>query len=103
MTLPQRKRGGDIGIDVDLGPLGNGMRSDALCFSETGGFVLDVSRSSTDAFDRMARDFPVRATRIGQSRAGGTFVMRQGDTILIQETLQKCHSAWKTGLEQKLT
>ena len=103
MTLPQRKRGGDIGIDVDLGPLGNGMRSDALCFSETGGFVLDVSRSSTDAFERMARDFPVRATRIGQSRAGGTFVMRQGDTILIQETLQKCHSAWKTGLEQKLT
>ncbi len=102
MTTKQRGRGGALGVSVDLSDLSPSLRSDTLLFSETGGFVLEVSADKTDAFEKLAKKSGCIVSEIGSVVAGSDFTLRRGGTTLLSLNLDSLHPEWSESLERAL-
>jgi len=102
MTLPQRKVGGDIGISIDLESLKNPLRLDTLLFSETGGFIIEVSPEHEEAVEKIAAHLGVILTPLGITTDSPTLEMSFGDETLLSDDLKTLHGAWSLGLEKAI-
>lgn len=101
MTVPSRRQGGTIGWSIRLDDLGN-LPSDALLFSQTPGFIVEVAADTQETFLALARSAGVSARMIGETTLDGAMqVSRQGSSILAEE-LRPLHAAWSIALERAL-
>lgn len=89
MTLPQRKRGGTIGLDISLDSLDG--ESDTLLFSETGGFLLEMSPEDVEKAG-------LSTAIIGKTTPDASFKISRNSSTLIQEKLSDLTSKWENGL-----
>ena len=89
MTLPQRKRGGKIGLDISLGSLDE--KSDTLLFSETGGFLLEMSPED-------AEKAGLSTAIIGKTTPDASLKISRNNNTLIQAKLSDLTSKWENGL-----
>ncbi len=101
MTAPQRKVGGEIGVEVDIAAIKNALRTDAALFSETGGFLIELDPSSLNALQDMAKAHGVAAHVIGKT-AGSSFVVHDGKTQVINTPLKDLHAVWSTALDKAM-
>lgn len=102
MTLPQRKLGGQIGVDLRLDALHSELPSDVLLFSQTPGFLCEVSPEHRESFRALAAAKGVTIFSIGQTVSTPTLrVMRDGETVL-QGELPELHGIWERGLVDAL-
>jgi len=107
MLLPHRKVGGDIGMQIDastmlstsLSALKSSERPDAILFSETGGFLLEVSAENEQRFLDLAKSCNIDAIRIGQTTDEATISIQNGDLTLFDESLAPLIDTWKSALE----
>lgn len=98
MTLPQRKRGGNLGLSIDIGTLGT-LRTDALLWSETGGFVLEARPEHVGALEQLARARGADILRIGSTATEPALHIDRGGRRLFSEKLEILRGIWETGLE----
>lgn len=102
MTVPQRKKGGDIGIAVNLSDLSPSLRNDTVLFSETGGFILEVDPEKAAALEALAAKSKCNLTKIGNSTPEAMFSLKRGGKNLLSLPLSALHDMWSQSLERAL-
>jgi len=100
MTVPQRKIGGDIGVEINLDALEHDLRPDTLLFSQTPGFVLEARDESR--LIALARTKELGLFRIGQTVREPLFTVHHGKQVLVSEDLKDLHTLWENGLKYAL-
>lgn len=102
MTLPQRKLGGNIGVEISLDVLRSPLASDVLLFSHTPGFLCEVPPDHVDAFRTLAAAKGVTVFPIGQTLTTANIrVLREGATVF-QGELSELRGIWERGLADAL-
>lgn len=97
---------GVIGVEVDVSKIAgtessaNALRSDKALFSETGGFVVEVEPSDSEAFMKALAAYGVTPVEIGRTTDNQTFVLK-GDSGF-ELSLEDVRTAWTQGLREKL-
>jgi phosphoribosylformylglycinamidine (FGAM) synthase-like enzyme len=89
MTLPQRKVGGTIGLSITLDSLEG--ETDTILFSETGGFLLEMSAED-------AEKAGLSSSIIGQTTTDPRLTIARNGTNIIDSTLSDLVSKWSNGL-----
>ncbi len=102
MTLPQRKCGGNIGIELDLEALGSDLSSGKLLLSETGGFLLEVDIEHAGHIASLARNAGIEGHIIGKTTESPEFRIVRDQEKIIEEKLSDLVSIWQSGLESAL-
>ena len=102
MTLPQRKLGGNIGVDAALDALHSSLPSDVLLFSQTSGFVCEVPPDHADAFRALAAAKGVTVFLIGQTAPAATMQVTRDGATLFREELAGLRGLWERGLADAL-
>lgn len=103
MTLPQRKRGGTIGMDVDLSSIKNSLRIDTVLFSETGGFIIEVKPDHRKALVDMAAKAGVTVHSIGKTVADSTLIIRESNKAILDLPFAKTIPTFDDGLVKGLS
>ena len=96
MLTPQRKKGGNIGISVDLASISANISPDKLLWSETGGFIVEVSEDNEEKFKSLIPD----AVLIGKTTKEPLLEAKIGEIVLISEKLPDLIELWKNGLDK---
>lgn len=102
MLLPQRKIGGDLGITIDLDTLKSGLAADRLLFSQTPGFIIEVSSKNIDAVTSLCKQHGVTAQNIGSTTAKHSLDITHKKEIVLSEDLTKLQKLWEMGLSDVL-
>ncbi len=102
MTLPQRGIDRGIGIELNIAGIADGLRSDTVLFSETGGFLCAVKRDYCPAFETLCKEYGVNPHMIGSSTSASSLVIRSGEEVLVEEPLSQLQEIHKTALKQHL-
>jgi len=102
MMVPQRKIGGKIGLQVDLDALESTLRSDTLLFTQTGGFLLEVSPENEDAITQIAKKAATPLVQIGSAVPSPVLTILRGKETLLSQELQILLQPWETGLQKAL-
>jgi phosphoribosylformylglycinamidine synthase len=93
---------GEIGADVSLTKASpDGLRTDKKLFSESGGYLLEVSKTHQEGFGRLCDEYGVEPFSIG--RTHDEPVIRIYDSGLALEVgLPEIRDAWVNGLREAL-
>ncbi len=102
MTLPQRKVGGTIGVTIDLSAVSQELRNDTALFSETGGFILEVSPKNLSSLIECASTAGVTMTQIGRTLALPTFAIERNGSTLLSKPLAELQGMWSATLDRLL-
>ncbi len=102
MTLPCRKKGGTVGISVDVAALGNPLPWDVLLFSETQGFLLEVRKEDAERVLEDAKKHGCLAAVIGATTPDPRFTVRGNGDVLVQESLEFLHAQREAGPAEAL-
>ncbi len=98
MTLPQRKKGGAIGMSIDLTKIAADLSDDAILFSETGGFILEVDVEKMPDILALAKKYGCSLQEIGETFPSSDFVISRSGRTLVQSSLTALTEGWKAGL-----
>ncbi|MBW1803756.1 MAG: phosphoribosylformylglycinamidine synthase, partial [Deltaproteobacteria bacterium] len=98
MMLPQRRNGGSVGVDVSLNELGD-LRSDTLLFSETGGFIIEVSKQEAEALEKLANKSDIELLALGQTLPSPELVIKHHENAVFSESLEDLQKIWNNGME----
>jgi phosphoribosylformylglycinamidine synthase len=102
MTVPQRKKGGTVGVSVDVSSLSPSLRNDVVLFSETGGFILEIDPDNVAALEAIATRNGSEFHRIGATTSEAILSVKRGGTDLLNLPLADLHSLWSVSLERIL-
>ena len=91
---------GQLSAELDLAPLQSELRHDTLLFSETGGFIVEVSDAV--AFEALAQKEGLTVYAIGAVTDSHELLIRDGDQTLIQLNRQPLIDTWLHGLRKVL-
>jgi phosphoribosylformylglycinamidine synthase subunit PurL len=100
MTVPRRKIGGTIGMEVDCAPAAPGLRADAALFGQTPGFVLEVAPEHEQELMSLAKTIGASVTRIGTTTEVPRLTVKVGDLHVIDEPLDRLQQIWSGGLRE---
>ncbi len=99
MTMPhQRYGGGNLGVDIDLSGIGEGLKTYQKAFSKTGGFVIEVQETHLDELQRICDDYGLTTFSLGKVAEASDFVVRDGEKKVIDLPLSKLQDAWLNSL-----
>jgi phosphoribosylformylglycinamidine synthase len=98
MTLPQRKMGGAIGLDVDLSVLSKELPPAVLAFSQSTGFLLEVDVAKWDEVVKFASSRSIPLQRLGMTTPEGELCVRHGSDLLVKEKNSVLRTEWEQGL-----
>jgi phosphoribosylformylglycinamidine synthase len=85
----------NIGCDVIVP--GN-LRTDTLLFSETGGFILEISKQDANKVKKTLNKYSCKYFKIGKTTSNNTITINNEIDIPVN----KAKTAWKNGLRDKL-
>ena len=102
MTLPQRKSGGSIGLKIDISTLESDVRTDTILFSETGGFLLELSADHSDTMKEIASKHGISCICIGNTTSELSITITNGDTPIINVELANTHNIWANSLKDAI-
>lgn len=98
MTLPQRKCGGDIGLQIDMASIVGSLRIDTALFSETGGFVLEVAPDQVSAISKLAADHGCELLPLGKTVAEPVIKIASGSSQILDLSFAKVRPVWENAL-----
>ncbi len=102
MTLPVRKQGGSIGLNVNLDAPPSSLRADALLFSQSHGFIIEVSSDQENAVVGRCRDRGIAACEVARTSNEPVLSVKKNGTVLVHEQLGMLRSLWENGLSRAL-
>ncbi|MBI3618948.1 phosphoribosylformylglycinamidine synthase subunit PurL [Candidatus Peregrinibacteria bacterium] len=103
MLVPQRKIGGVLGMDVWLDALPSTLRSDALVFTQTPGFVLEIAEHHSHELLELAKVHGVPVHSIGKTISSPTLSIHRQSHDLFSADLGELLALWNHGLESALS
>ncbi len=95
MTRSSRRLRGSVGIIADLSELASELRSDTLLFSETGGFVLEVSEGNLEMLQSLAKEAGASLLPIGRTLALETFTVQRNGCTLVSKHLSELNRIYE--------
>ncbi|MCA9370885.1 MAG: phosphoribosylformylglycinamidine synthase, partial [Candidatus Peregrinibacteria bacterium] len=102
MTLPCRRLGGQIGIELDVESLGSDLPTDTLLFSESGGFLLEVSAQNAGHITSNIREQGIEAHIIGKTSEHAMLKVVRDQEQILNLDLQYLHRIWELGLKSAI-
>ncbi len=67
MTMPHpRFGGGKLGLEIDLSAVNSELKTYQKCFSETGGFIIEVAPEGKEAFNAICSKYKLEPIEIGE-------------------------------------
>ncbi len=93
---------GSCGAELDTDALSGELRADKMLFSESGGFVLEVSLENLGALSDVAAPYSAEPMTIGTVTEDATLIVKHGDASLISLPLERLKSTWTRGLSEAL-
>ena len=87
--------GNEIGCDIKII---NDLRTDKTLFSETGGFVLELSINNMEAAQSIFSNYGIELIKIGSTNNSGMMIFNN----VIKLSVKKVKDAWTNGLREKL-
>ena len=91
-----------LGMTIDIEPIGGSLRYDKKLFSESTGFVTEVTSSKLDAFLNLAEKRCVQVFKLGIVSAEPAFIVRDGGRCLVELSVGEMKARWERGLEYAL-
>lgn len=102
MTTPRRGTGGTIGCQIDLSHWDVRLRSDAILFSESGGFIVEIAKSDERKLIDLCHAQHVHCTRLGSTDSSTRLRVIDGEEALLDESLEILRNHWSNGLLKAL-
>ena len=102
MTLPQRKLGGDIGIELDLEALGSALPTDTILFSQSGGFLIEANPELAGRITSEARQEGIEAHIVGKTLEGPHLRVVRDQKPILDLDIHALHRIWESGLKSVL-
>ncbi len=96
--LSQRKQNNNIGVEIDISKLQNSLPAWKNLFSETGGFILEVSKNNQQLVEDLANKLNLRITCIGKTTENPILSINNGSIKLFNEGFSTLEEIWKTGV-----
>lgn len=94
---------GRIGVEVDLEDVpSDDTGNDVKLFSETGGFVVEVSADNEQKFLEHCENNKIKPFRIGKTIAQSKISITDGDKKIVDMPLEKAADAWLNGLRSRM-
>jgi phosphoribosylformylglycinamidine synthase len=87
--------GNEIGCDVEII---NNLRTDTILFSETGGFVLELSMNNMEAVQSIFSHYEIELIKIGSTNDSGVMIFNS----VVKLSVKHAKEAWTNGLREKL-
>jgi len=87
--------GNEIGCDIKII---NDLRTDKTLFSETGGFVLELSMKNIEAIQSIFSNYGIELIKIGSTNNSGVIIFNS----VVKLSVKKVKDAWTNGLREKL-
>jgi len=87
--------GNEIGCDIKII---NDLRPDKTLFSETGGFVLELSMNNIEAVQSIFSNYGIELIKIGSTNNSGVMIFNS----VVKLSVKKVKDAWTNGLREKL-
>ena len=87
--------GNEIGCDIKII---NDLRTDKTLFSETGGFVLELSMNNIEAVQSIFSNYGIELIKIGSTNNSGVMIFNS----VVKLSVKKVKDAWTKGLREKL-
>ena len=87
--------GNEIGCDIKII---NDLRTDKTLFSETGGFVLELSMNNIEAIQSIFSNYGIELIKIGSTNNSGVMIFNS----VVKLSVKKVKDAWTNGLREKL-
>ena len=87
--------GNEIGCDIKII---NDLRTDKTLFSETGGFVLELSMNNIEAVQSIFSNYGIELIKIGSTNNSGLMIFNS----VVKLSVKKVKDAWTNGLREKL-
>ncbi len=103
MTLPHRGRGGRLGCTIQLDALASSLRTDTLLFSETGGFVMEVTEENEQAFLSLAAKHSCAPVLIGSVSEEQSLSVSIAAQPLLHLSLAECMNRYEHALAMALS
>ena len=103
MTLPQRKQGGSIGLEIDVEVIKSPLNAEKLLFCESHGFLVEAHPQDAEAIVSNASKEGVSATIIGKTLQSPVFRIISGKTPLVDQKLEILHQIWQNGLKHRIS
>ncbi|MCX5800670.1 MAG: phosphoribosylformylglycinamidine synthase subunit PurL [Candidatus Eisenbacteria bacterium] len=91
-----------LGMTIDVGPLGDSLRYDRRLFSESGGFVIEITPWKLDAFLTLGEQRHVQTFRLGEVWAEPVFLVRDGERRLLELSVSEMKARWEKALDRSL-
>ena len=93
---------GTLGLTADLSEAGE-LRPDALLFSETGGFVVEIVAPRGAEFEKLCADNEVKTVCLGETTEDQTFTLTHKGQTLISLPKAQVIDTWLNGLRNTLS
>ena len=87
--------GNEIGCDIKII---NDLRTDKTLFSETGGFVLELSMNNIEAVQSIFSNYGIELIKIGSTNNSGVMIFNS----VVKLSVKIVKDAWTNGLREKL-
>ena len=87
--------GNEIGCDVKII---NNLRTDTILFSETGGFILELSMNNMEAVQSIFSHYEIELIKIGSTSDSRAMVFNS----VVKLSVKHAKEAWTNGLREKL-
>ena len=87
--------GNEIGCDVKII---NDLRTDTILFSETGGFILELSMNNMEAVQSIFSHYEIELIKIGSTNDSRAMVFNS----VVKLSVKHAKDAWTNGLREKL-
>ncbi len=107
VTLAEMAMGGrgdgQIGAEINLTEVpSKNLRNDIKLFSETGGFVVEVSSKKSAKFKEICAKYGVTPYEIGKTTDKSLLNFKDGNREIVSLPLKKAAESWLNGLRDKL-
>ncbi len=93
---------GDVGADVAVGSILNGLRPDRALFSESGGFVVEVREGCEERFEALCAEYGVEPMRLGETSETAALEIELDGEDIIEVPTAALADAWLGGLARIL-
>ncbi len=94
---------GDVGAEIEIDGVLNGLRVDKALYSESGGFVVEVRAGCEERFEEIVRGYEIEALRIGETDEDAELEIEVGGEDLIEVGVEAMADAWVNGLQRILS
>jgi len=105
VTIAEMLMGGNIdgryGAEININAANSDLRRDKILFSESSGYVLEVSQQNASGFERIMRNYGVKPHYIGDTERAPRLVA-YGGGVYVNLQLDDMKTAWSTGLKKAL-